>query len=132
MQLTRRAATAGGLGFLVAGGLSAKSLAWDGPIADFIEGAEDFGLASDAYVFGYPLVTMEMTRRVITNAEKPEGTRGPMGTLIKLREYPDASFKDVTAPNADTLYTSAFFDVGDEPWFSRSRTWATGISCCPS
>jgi hypothetical protein len=39
-----------------------------------------------------------------------------MGTIIKLREYPDAAFRDVTAPNADTLYTTAFFDVGDEPW----------------
>ena len=59
---------------------------------------------------------MEMTRRVITNVAKPEGTRGPMGQLIKMRAYPDASFRDVTAPNADTLYTTAFFDVGDEPW----------------
>jgi hypothetical protein len=39
-----------------------------------------------------------------------------MGQIIKLREYPNASFKDVTAPNADTLYTTAFFDVGKEPW----------------
>ena len=29
-----------------------------------------------------------------------------MGTLIKLREYPNAAFRDVTAPNADTLYTT--------------------------
>jgi hypothetical protein len=35
-----------------------------------------------------------------------------------LREYPIASFRDVTAPNADTLYTTAFFDVGREPWVS--------------
>ncbi len=116
MRLTRRAATAGGLSLLFAGGLTKGSHAFDGPIADLIEGAEDFGVASDAYVYGYPLVTMEMTRRVVTNVEAPVGTRGPMGTLIKLREYPDASFRDVTAPNADTLYTSAFFDVGDEPW----------------
>ena len=39
-----------------------------------------------------------------------------MGQIIKAREYPDASFRDVTAPNADTLYTTAFFDVGKEPW----------------
>jgi len=57
-----------------------------------------------------------MTRRVITNAAKVEGTHGPMGQIIKLRQYPDASFRDVTAPNADTLYTTAFFDVGKEPW----------------
>jgi hypothetical protein len=59
---------------------------------------------------------MEMTRRVMTNVARPEGTRAPMGQLIKLREYPNASFRDVTAPNADTLYTTAFLDVGNEPW----------------
>src|SRR5246500_1683179 len=59
---------------------------------------------------------MEMTRRNLTNVAAPEGTHAPMGQIIKLREYPNASFKDVTAPNADTLYTTAFFDVGKEPW----------------
>ena len=39
-----------------------------------------------------------------------------MGQFIKLRQYPDASFRDVTAPNADTLYTTAWIDVGKEPW----------------
>ena len=39
-----------------------------------------------------------------------------MGQLIRLREYPNALFKDVTAPNADTLYTTAFVDVDKEPW----------------
>lgn len=89
---------------------------WDGPVMGAIEGGEEFWLATDAYIYGYPLVTMEMTRRVITNVAAPEGTHAPMGQLIKLREYPDASFKDVTAPNADTLYTTAFIDVGKEPW----------------
>ena len=59
---------------------------------------------------------MEMTRRVLTNVAAPEGTRAPMGQLIKMRQYPTAAFRDVTAPNADTLYTTAFFDVGEEPW----------------
>lgn len=89
---------------------------WDGPLFSAIKGGEEFVIATDAYIYGYPLVTMEMTRRVITNVEKPEGTHAPMGQLIKLREYPNASFKDVTAPNADTLYTTAFVDVDKEPW----------------
>jgi hypothetical protein len=116
MKITRRAAALGGFGLLATGALSSRALAIDGPLTDLVEGAEDFGVASDAYVYGYPLVTMEMTRRVITNVPAVEGTRGPMGQLIKLRSYPDASYRDVTAPNADTLYTTAFFDVGDEPW----------------
>jgi hypothetical protein len=116
MKLTRRAATLGGLGALATGAFASRAMAIDGPIEDLIEGAEDFRAASDAYVCGYPLVTMEMTRRVLTNGPQVEGTRGPMGQVIKMRAYPDASFRDVTAPNADTLYTTSFFDVGDEPW----------------
>jgi hypothetical protein len=116
MRMTRRAATLAGLGALATGALSRPAMAIDGPISDLVEGTEDFRAASDAYVYGYPLVTMEMTRRVITNVAKVQGTRGPMGEIIKLRAYPDASFRDITAPNADTLYTTAFFDVGDEPW----------------
>ncbi len=95
---------------------ASQALAWDGPIHDLVEDVEGFRVGSDAYVYGYPLVTMEMTRRVMTNVTAPVGTRGPMGTIIKLRSYPDASFRDVTAPNADTLYTTSFFDVGAEPW----------------
>jgi hypothetical protein len=72
--------------------------------------------AVDGYVYGYPLVTMEMTRRVMTNVAKPEGTRAPMGQLVRMREYPTAAFRDVTAPNADTLYTTAWVDVSKEPW----------------
>ncbi|MGB8339990.1 MAG: DUF1254 domain-containing protein [Chthoniobacterales bacterium] len=78
------------------------------------EGAKT--IAEDAYIYGYPLVTMEMTRRVMTNVREPEATRAPMGNLLRVREYPNADYKDVTAPNADTLYTTAWLDVGKEPW----------------
>jgi hypothetical protein len=120
MKITRRTAALGTLGALATGALSSPAVALDNPLTDIVEGTEDFEIASDAYVYGYPLVTMEITRRVITNAATVEGTRGPMGQIIKMRTYPDASFRDVTAPNADTLYTTAFFDVGDEPWVVSS------------
>lgn len=70
----------------------------------------------DAYVYGYPLVTMEVTRRVMTNVAAPQGTHAPMGQFLLMRKYPDASFKDVTAPNADTLYSTAWLDLGKEPY----------------
>ncbi|WP_280827754.1 DUF1254 domain-containing protein [Mycobacterium sp. OTB74] len=73
-------------------------------------------IALDAYTYGYALVTTEMTRRVMTNVEKVDGSRAPMGQLMRMREYPNAAFRDVTAPNADTLYTNGFIDVKDEPW----------------
>ena len=116
MNITRRAATFGALSLLAGTSASTVSRAELGSFLGIGEGFEDFILATDAYIFGYPLVTMEMTRRIITNVAEPIGTRGPMGQIIKLRKYPDASFRDVTAPNADTLYTTSFFDVGKEPW----------------
>jgi hypothetical protein len=73
-------------------------------------------IAKDAYVYGYPLITMEMTRRVMTNVNAPEGTRAPMGHWVRMRAYPTAAFRDVTAPNADTLYTTTWLEVGKEPW----------------
>jgi hypothetical protein len=116
MNLTRRQVTIGGISLLAGTSISAVSQAEVGDFLGIGEGLEDFWIATDAYIYGYPLVTMEMTRRVITNVATPEGTRAPMGHIIKLRQYPNASFRDVTAPNADTLYTTAFFDVGSEPW----------------
>jgi hypothetical protein len=71
--------------------------------------------ATDAYVFGYPLVTMEMTRRVMTNVETPEAGHAPMNQFASMRKYPDAHFRDVTMPNADTLYQTAWLDLGKEP-----------------
>lgn len=70
----------------------------------------------EAYIYGYPLVTMEMTRRVMTNAVAPEGTHGPMGQFVSLREYPTAAFHEVTTPNADTLYSAAWLDLSREPY----------------
>src|SRR5262245_26791173 len=52
----------------------------------------------------------------MTNVATPQATRAPMGQLLRAREYPNASYRDVTAPNADTLYTIAWIDVGTEPW----------------
>src|SRR5262249_16079920 len=115
MNITRRYAIGAGLGTAVSA-LTLSSTRAEGPLIGAVEGGEEFWLPTDAYIYGYPVISMEMTRRVITNVSSGEGTRGPMGQFIKLRQYPDASFRDVTAPNADTLYTTAWIDVGKEPW----------------
>ncbi|PJD94922.1 MAG: hypothetical protein CK425_10215 [Parachlamydia sp.] len=78
--------------------------------------AEAEAIATDAYIYGYPLVTMDMTRRVLTNTVTPSANKAPMGQFANVREYPNASFKDVTAPNADTLYSFAWVDLAKEPY----------------
>jgi hypothetical protein len=78
------------------------------------EDAKAIGI--DAYIYGYPLVTMEMTRRVMTNVAEPRGKLAPVGQFAKVRQYPTPADKEVTAPNADTLYTLAWLNLSEEPW----------------
>ncbi len=73
-------------------------------------------MGTEVYIYGYSLVTMDVTRSVMTNVKSLEGLRAPMGQFVNAREYPNASFRDVTAPNADTLYSSAWINVGQEPY----------------
>jgi hypothetical protein len=94
----------------------AASFAQNSPASSGLTADEVTRIATDAYFYGYPLVTVEMTRRVVTNVAAPVGLRAPMGQFAVAREYPTAAFKDVTAPNADTLYSSAFLDLSKEPY----------------
>jgi hypothetical protein len=80
--------------------------------------AEETGI--DAYVYAYPLVTMELTRRQLTNVAQPDAAHAPMGQFLKLRGYPAVDNHAVTAPNADTLYTIIWMDVSKEPWIVSS------------
>ncbi len=73
-------------------------------------------VAHEVYIYGYPLVTMEMTRRVMTNTDVPKDAHAPMGQFYHSRTYPNASFRDITAPNADTLYSTAWLDLSKEPY----------------
>ncbi|MDD5333606.1 MAG: DUF1254 domain-containing protein [Rhodoferax sp.] len=72
--------------------------------------AEHILLGAEAYIYGYPLVVMDVTR---TNAVS---TQGPENQLHRVRQFPEAGFKEVVRPNADTLYTSAFIDMAKGPW----------------
>ncbi len=78
------------------------------------EQAYEIGL--QAYCYFYPLITMEVTRRQMTNL--PAGQKmgfGPLNTFSHARTFPDADFKAVVRPNFDTLYSTAWLDLGKEP-----------------
>ena len=77
---------------------------------------EAIGIAVDAYIYGYPLVTFDMVRRQQTNVAVPDGEHAPMGQMIKMRTYPAVDNHCCAAPNADTLYTEVWLDVSNEPW----------------
>ena len=72
-------------------------------------------IASEAYIFGYPLVLMDVTRQVSTNFPASCDDGAPINQLGQKRTFPDDTFAAVVSPNADTLYTFAFLDLSHEP-----------------
>ena len=72
-------------------------------------------IAEEAYVFGYPLVLMDVTEKVSAAVPRPEGTKAPINQFAHVPAFPDASFTDVVSPNADTLYSLAWLELSDEP-----------------
>ena len=73
-------------------------------------------IGAAAYLYFYPLVTMDLTRRQMTNL--PAGKQlglGPPNTFNNVSAYPSASDKVVVRPNFDTLYSVAWLDLAKEP-----------------
>jgi len=77
---------------------------------------EAVGIATEAYIYGYPLVTFDTVRMQQTNVAAPDAEHAPMGQMIRMRTYPSIENHCCAAPNADTLYTMAWLDVSIEPW----------------
>ena len=65
-------------------------------------------VAERAYVYAYPLVLLQETMRIL-----------PPNHLAHVSAFPDASFRLIVRPNADTLYSNAWIDVSKEPMLLR-------------
>lgn len=90
------------LALLAAAGLVAL---WQGPQwLAFARGVR-------AYLYGYPLVLAEYTSRV----SGARFAQDEMNRFMHVREFPGPDFKDVVAPNADTLYSVAWLDLSRGP-----------------
>jgi|HubBroStandDraft_4_1064222.scaffolds.fasta_scaffold34323_2 hypothetical protein len=73
---------------------------------------EAYDIGVEAYVYFYPLVTVDVTRRQLTNIEAGKMVgRGPMNEFTHFRSYPPADLKTVVRFNFDTLYSLAWLDL---------------------
>ena len=88
-----------------------STIASAAPVPD--EEAE--AIAVEAYLYLYPLVTMDLTRRQMTDPRFDSPMVGPPNTFVHLRSYPTVDMRTVVRPNFDTLYSSAWLDLAREP-----------------
>ncbi|MCU1715684.1 DUF1254 domain-containing protein [Pseudomonas sp. 5P_3.1_Bac2] len=108
------------LPFTLALGLTANLAAANDPVPQPGVQLDDVAfqaLARDAYLYAYPLVTMDLTMRQATNTAdaSSQARRAPLNQFAHYRQYPDANAKDVVRFNFDTLYSLAWVDSKKEP-----------------
>ena len=73
-------------------------------------------VATLAYIWGFPLVTMERQFNFVTSPNVPPGPgRGPANSVSCARDLVNASFTDIVNPNSDTLYCLSQLDLRNEP-----------------
>lgn len=67
--------------------------------AEAITEEEAATIGVDAYIYFYPMVTMDVTRRQATNIEagKVMG-RGPANTFVNVPEFPTADYRTLCGP----------------------------------
>jgi hypothetical protein len=100
------------LGLLLAFALSPIPRAQAAPVTE----EEAHAIGVDAYLYFYPLITMDLTRLQFTNVEPgKDPLKGPMNTFVNIPAYPSADMRVVVRPNFDTLYSSAWLDLTKEP-----------------
>lgn len=117
MKTTRRSFA---LAAFVAGLASASCFAFASPSrAQGLSPTEARQIAEDAYVYGYSLITTEVTRVQMSNVPKVEALKAPMGQLFNVPRYPPAEYRGVSAPNADTLYSVGWLDLSEPRVFSH-------------
>ena len=83
--------------------------------AESISPEEAHAIGVEAYLYFYSLVTMDITRKQLTNVERAEGISAPMNTFANIPAYPTADMRVVVRPNFDTLYSSGWLDLTKEP-----------------
>ena len=72
-------------------------------------------LAQEAWVFGMPLVYIEIQIDTATHVGKVDGAHAPINQFVHYRAFPDASNRTVVGFNVDTLYSLANLDLAKEP-----------------
>ena len=108
--LTARFAFLALLGAALAGGPPPAARA-----AEAISEQDAHAIGVAAYTYLYSLVTMDLTRKQLTNVAKAEGISAPMNAFANVPAFPTADMRVVVRPNFDTLYSSAWLDLTKEP-----------------
>ena len=72
-------------------------------------------LGEEEYVYGFPLVMMDVTRQVLTAASKSGEYSAPINQFARIRTYVSPDFKNVVRISVNSLWSHGFVDLDQEP-----------------
>jgi hypothetical protein len=79
-----------------------------------------FLVGSEEYVYGYPIVLMDATRKVMTAAPTAGEYSAPINQFQRLRTYVSPDFKNVVRISVNSLWSTGFLDLDKEPMIVTS------------
>jgi hypothetical protein len=98
---------------LILASLASSALSEVAQAQSAITEQEARAIATDAYIYFYPLLSMDVSRKQFTNGTSD--FKSPMNTFMNVPAYPPADFKGVVRSNFDTLYSASWLDMTKEP-----------------
>lgn len=81
------------------------------------DAVEEFAylLGMEAYVYGFPLVMMDVTNRVETATSEAGEYSAPMNQLLKMKGFVSPDFKNIVRISVNSVWSGGVFDLENEP-----------------
>jgi hypothetical protein len=83
---------------------------------DKVQETRAYIAAAQAYVYGYPLVMMDVTRDVLTASSQSGELKAPMNQFARIRTYVTPEVKDVVRISVNSLWSHGFVDLQQDAW----------------
>ncbi|HEX8800706.1 MAG TPA: DUF1254 domain-containing protein [Terriglobales bacterium] len=68
-----------------------------------------------AYVYGFPLVLMDITKGKVSAVHKSEQYYAPINQFFRMRTYVDPDYKDCVRISRNSLWSAGYIDLETEP-----------------
>jgi hypothetical protein len=81
----------------------------------YLQEARAWWYGLNAYVYGFPLIMMDLTKKAGTAVPTAGEIAAPVNQFAVMTQYPDASFRAVARTGLDTLFATAWADLDQEP-----------------
>ena len=82
-----------------------------GPVGQKVEELERYIYGMQSYVYGFPLVMMDMTREVLKAAPSSGQYSAPINQFARMRTVVSPDFKNVVRISVNSLWTDGFLDL---------------------